>query len=263
MSRLSVAELAILLIEPSQTQRRIISNQLVSAGALNVEAVSGPEEAWISLKQAAPDLVISSMYFGGSTGSDFVRRMRSDPDLETTPFILISSESKWESLDPVKQAGVMAILPKPFDVKDLTIALEAVAEISADDYLDSGLDTDAIRVLVVDDSLTSRKHIIKLLEKIGLEQVESANDGTEAVELLESSVFDLVITDYNMPEMDGQKLTEHIRQRSDQSSIPILMITSEADESRLDAVYKSGVSAICDKPFDQAHIRGLINQMMS
>ena len=227
-----------------------------------MELVADPEAAWTSMCALTPDLVMSSMYFNAGTGSELLERMRGTEKLKDVPFMLISSEHRFEQLDPVKQAGVMAILPKPFSVDDMRMALEATAEymtIDEDGDEDFGGD---LRVLVVDDSSTARKHISRLLENMGLENITLARDGIEAVKILEDTMFDIVITDFNMPEMDGERLTSYIRNHSDQSSIPILMVTSENDEARLDSVMRSGVSAICDKPFDAVHVKNLLGQLL-
>ena len=76
-------------------------------------------------------------------------------------------------------------------------------------------------------------------------------------------MVDLVVTDYNMPEMDGRQLVEYIRQQSWQRSVPILMVTSEQSFSRLAAVEEAGVSGICDKPFEPGTIRRLLQRILS
>ncbi|MFT7246957.1 MAG: two-component system chemotaxis response regulator CheY [Candidatus Azotimanducaceae bacterium] len=261
MSRLSIEELSILLLEPSLTQRKIIAAKLRAAGNDNVELVADPDAAWRSMCALTPDLVMSSMYFDKGTGSELLERMRASDDLNEVPFMLISSENRFEKLDPVKQAGVMAILPKPFSVDDMRMALEATAEYMTDED-DALFDGDGLKVLVVDDSVTARNHISRLLTNMGMENITLARDGLEAVKILEDNLFDIVITDFNMPEMDGERLTNYIRNHSSQSSIPILMVTSEENEARLDSVMKSGVSAICDKPFNATHVKNLLSQLL-
>jgi two-component system chemotaxis response regulator CheY len=76
-------------------------------------------------------------------------------------------------------------------------------------------------------------------------------------------MVDLVVTDYNMPEMDGQALVKHIRQHSWQKTVPILMVTSESDEGRLAAVEAAGVSGICDKPFEASVVRELLGRLLA
>lgn len=262
MSRLEIEELSILLLEPSLTQRKIIAAKLSEAGNNNVELVANPDEAWDSMCAMVPDLVMSSMYFDSGTGSELVARMRESEAFREIPFMLISSESRFERLDPIKQAGVMAILPKPFSVNDMRLALETTAEYMTTDEETELFDAENLHVLVVDDSLTARKHISKLLSNMGMENITLARDGVEAVKILEETLFDIVITDFNMPEMDGERLTSYIRNHSNQSTIPILMVTSEHNEARLDSVMKSGVSAICDKPFDAGHVKTLLGQLL-
>lgn len=81
--------------------------------------------------------------------------------------------------------------------------------------------------------------------------------------LLEQAMVDLVITDYNMPEMDGRELIEYIRTQSWQAEVPILMVTSEQNMGRLAAVERAGVSAICDKPFEAGSVRRLISDALT
>jgi two-component system chemotaxis response regulator CheY len=97
---------------------------------------------------------------------------------------------------------------------------------------------------------------------MGIEHIVEAENGKAAVTELADTMFDLVLTDYNMPEMDGRALVEYIRTQSWQTEVPILMLTSENNQGRLAAVEKAGVSAICDKPFDQGNIRNLIIQAL-
>ncbi|MFT7688006.1 MAG: two-component system chemotaxis response regulator CheY [Candidatus Azotimanducaceae bacterium] len=264
MPHLAIDDLSILLLEPSTTQRKIIVSRLLDAGNSNVEIAMSADEAWEIMMKGTPDLVISSLYIGDVTSSELLIRMRENSELKDTPFMLISSETKWENLDTLKQAGVMAILPKPFDIEDMKMALQTTADyLDPEEFSGGSLDAEQLRILVVDDSATARKHITNLLKKIGMINVSLANDGVEAIEAMRETIFDLVITDYNMPEMDGEKLTSHIRNHSTQSSIPILMVTSENDQARLDSVLKSGVSAICDKPFDVNEIRGLLQRLLA
>lgn len=264
MSKLNIEDLYILLIEPSQTQGKIIASKLVEAGNKNSDLVATPEEAWQRIQASPPDLVISSFYFDNTTGIELVKKLRSDEALEDIPFMLISSEHRFEQLDPVKQAGVMAILPKPFQVDDLRLALEATTEyMSTEEDLTAEVELDSVKALVVDDSLTARKHISRMLNNMGLHDLTMAVDGSEAVSLLEQQMFDIVITDFNMPEMDGEKLASFIRNNSSQSSIPILMVTSENSEARVDSFMRSGVSAVCDKPFHAGYVKNLLGQLLS
>jgi len=180
--------------------------------------------------------------------------------------MLISSETRFRYLDPVRQAGAVGILPKPFTLDELKIALNSTLDLIDPENL--SLDEDGaenLKVLVVDDSPMARKHIKRVLNGMDVleENIDTAENGAEALEKINQNYYDFVISDYNMPVMDGQELIDQIRNSSMQSSIPVLMVTSETDDNRLAAVQQSGVSAICDKPFEPATVHKLINSFLS
>lgn len=259
----SLADLSVLLVEPSNMQAQLVSRMLANQGVSRVQVVADGQSALEALADAAPgQVVISSLYLPDMAGTELVAALRDVPALESVPFILISSETRPQVLDPVRQSGACSIVAKPFNEQQLSRALFAAA-----DYLNPPSDLDAaeiedMRVLLVDDSLASRRHLRRLLDELHITRITEAVNGKEAVALLQESMVDLVITDYNMPEMDGRELTEYIRQQSWQSDVPVLMVTSEQNQGRLAAVERAGVSAVCDKPFEATSIRRLISDAL-
>lgn len=263
MQKIPISDLAITIIEPSSMQGRIIRESLAEMDVVNVQFFQDGQTALDNIKLSVPDLVISSMYLPDMTGTDLVLGLRDDPDLEAVPYMLISSETSWASLDPIRQAGVVAILPKPFAVEDLRRALYSTVDlIMVDEDALVEIELDEIKVLVVDDSSMARKHISRVLRNLGIEDILTAQNGREAMEMIEGTYFDLIVTDYNMPEMDGEALIRYVRESSTQKSIPILMVTSEENDSRLSAVQQAGVSGICDKPFEPEAVKQMIQQLM-
>lgn len=261
---MDIAEIVVLLVEPSSTQQRIISNQFTELGIRTVLVAESGRVALDMIEREEPDLVVSSMYLPDMTGTDLVHEMRGTHDHAGMAFMLISSETDVKVLDPIRQAGAIAILPKPFAPKELEYAMNATLSYYNPNQVSlSNEDVEDIRVLVVDDSRMARKHIRRVLEKMGLMDITEAENGREALSMLGGNYFDLVVTDYNMPEMDGRELIDEIRQHTEQKNIPILMVTSEHDGSRLAAVKQAGVSAICDKPFETDTVRELLEGMLS
>ena len=263
MPSINVSELAILLIEPSAMQGKVIQSHLQKEGVQNVERLSTGEEALIFMKKYPPDLVISAMYLPDMSATDLITTMRDTEALEEINFMLVSSETSFAVLDPVRQAGVTAILPKPFDHNDLKHALVTTLEYLDGEELElENYETTDLQVLVVDDSLMARNQIKRILSSMGIEHMTTAENGVEAVQILQSTNFDLIVTDLNMPEMDGLALIEYIRNDMDDSFTPILMVSSENDETRLGNVHQAGVSAICDKPFEPQTIRTILRRIL-
>lgn len=104
-----------------------------------------------------------------------------------------------------------------------------------------------MKVLLVDDSGTMRTIQKRCLNKLGIEDVAEAEDGIQALQIFETATFDVVLSDWNMPNMDGLSLLKEIRQRNKQ--IPVIMITTEAERARVVMAIQAGVSDYLVKPF--------------
>lgn len=263
MAGIGLDNLHVILVEPSSAQHRIIEGYLRELGVSHVQWARKAGDALSSLTAHTPDLIISAMHLSDMTGSELLETIRHGDTQPDVPFMLVSSETHYRYLEPIRQAGAIALLPKPFELEQLRTALYATL-----DFFDPGqLETHSVMledlsVLLVDDSGLSRRHIGRILNSLGIENLTEAENGQQAFELVKQNYFDLIITDLNMPKMDGKEFIEHVRQESDQASVPILMISSEQDASRLAGVQQAGVSAMCDKPFDATVIKQLIENML-
>lgn len=264
MFQKSLPDLFVLLVEPSNVQAKVIHKELVAAGIGHINTVVNGDTALTAMITNTPDLVISSMYLPDMTASDLVHQMREDEDLRDIAFMLISSETGFDAIDPIRQAGVTAILPKPFESAQLKRGLFNTLNIINPNAVElEEYNAEDLRVLIVDDSKMARNHIKRVLKGLGIENITEADDGASAVPILDAQFFDFVVTDYNMPKMDGKALLDHIRNKSNQRSIPVLMVTSEGNKGNLAAVEQAGVSGICDKPFESDTVREMIHKMMT
>ena len=108
------------------------------------------------------------------------------------------------------------------------------------------------RFLVVDDFSTMRRIVRNLLKKLGFANVDEAEDGAVALQKLKSSPYDFVVTDWNMPNMDGLTLLQSIRRTPELKHLPVLMITAEAKKENIIAAAQAGASGYVVKPFTAA-----------
>lgn len=261
--RSNLQNLSILLVESSLAQSRIITDCLHQIGVEQVQIASKGSQALDLMRLTRPDLILSAMYFEDMSGAELITAIRSDPQFADIPFMLVSSERHAHNLEPMRQAGVLAILPKPFTVTELETALYTCLDFMTLDHLEmADLDMENLQILVVDDSEFAAKHIVQLLQRMGFKHIQTASNGRMAAEAIRDSRFSLVITDYHMPEMDGEQLVNYIRHLSDQPDLPVLMITAEQDSARLATIRQAGVSALLDKPFDMASIKDLLRRLL-
>ncbi|NOJ78466.1 response regulator [Myxococcus xanthus] len=108
--------------------------------------------------------------------------------------------------------------------------------------------TQQIRALVVDDSQAMRRSIMYALQRLSGVVCTEAQDGAEGLKKLTQGRFDLVLTDINMPLMDGLKLISHIRQATEHRNVPIIVVTTEGAAADRERAMKLGASAYLVKP---------------
>lgn len=118
-----------------------------------------------------------------------------------------------------------------------------------------------MRVLVVDDSLTIRTIIKKVLKGLGYEDVAEAADGVLAIAAYQECRPDLMLVDWNMPNMDGLTLVKKIREVD--KCVKILMVTTEAEKNRVVTAIQAGVNNYVIKPFTPDALKDKIDQTLA
>ena len=109
-----------------------------------------------------------------------------------------------------------------------------------------------LKILIVDDFSTMRRIIRNLLKELGFTNVDEAEDGAVALQKLQAEKFELVLADWNMPNMDGLQLLQSIRSTPALSHLPVLMITAEAKKENIIIAAQAGASGYIVKPFTAA-----------
>ncbi|MGB0468674.1 MAG: response regulator [Pontibacterium sp.] len=264
MARLSQTDLNILLVEPSPMQRKVIAHELNREQVTAIDEAASVHEALESILSITPDLVASALYFEDGTAMDLIQEIRVLPQCKDTHFMLVSSETRHAQLEAFKQSGVVAILPKPFTHQHLKKSLCATVDLLSPEELElDNYDTESMRALVVDDSAMARKMILRVLNNLGILNITEASDGVEAQMILAGTEeFDFVVTDYNMPHMDGAELTSYIRQTDRLAHLPVMMVTSVQDETKLSHIHHSGIDALIDKPFSSEEVKRWLHTLL-
>ncbi|AHF74932.1 Chemotaxis regulator - transmits chemoreceptor signals to flagelllar motor components CheY [Candidatus Sodalis pierantonius str. SOPE] len=118
-----------------------------------------------------------------------------------------------------------------------------------------------LRFLVVDDFSTMRRIVRNLLKELGFNNVEEAEDGADALVKLKAVPFDFVISDWNMPNMDGLSLLQAIRADGAMAAMPVLMVTAEAKKENIVAAAQAGASGYVVKPFTAATLEEKLSKI--
>jgi serine/threonine protein kinase len=276
------ANLSVLLVEPSRTQANIVRRILLSQNIHQVAIAPTGEDALNSVRGDKPVVILCAMYLPDMTGVDFVQHIREEYPTEAPKFILISSESENAEVVSMTQTGQAFILEKPFTPEKLVDALSVVTGQmlaiipTTAEQLGMSLVRPLMlgplpaaspatrrakrRILIVDDSKAARTHYRNVLTGMGVTQFTEATDGAQAVSVLASEKFDLIISDFNMPLMDGHSLVKYVKQNPATAKTAIIVVTSESDQAKLDSLRNLGVT-VCDKNFPPEVVRGILDQL--
>ncbi|GAA0579561.1 chemotaxis response regulator CheY [Halomonas salifodinae] len=116
-------------------------------------------------------------------------------------------------------------------------------------------------ILVVDDFPTMRRIVRSLLKELGFTNVDEAEDGQDALSKLRGGGFEFVVSDWNMPNMDGLEMLKQIRADDALKSLPVLMVTAEAKKENIIAAAQAGANGYVVKPFTSATLEEKLNKI--
>ncbi|MBA4743390.1 MAG: response regulator, partial [Azoarcus sp.] len=159
--------------------------------------------------------------------------------------------------------GEIVLILNPLALASRSEAPDEVMDaVLGEDLLDIGPAVETVRqptVMVVDDSLTVRKITGRLLEREGY-RVLTAKDGTDALDLLEEHIPDVILSDIEMPRMDGFDLVRNLRADERTREVPVIMITSRLADKHREYAEKLGANDYLGKPYDEDELLRLLRQ---
>jgi len=118
-----------------------------------------------------------------------------------------------------------------------------------------------MKILIVDDFSTMRRIIKNLLRDLGFNNTGEADDGNTALPMLQNGGFDFLITDWNMPGMQGIDLLKAVREDAELASLPVLLVTAEAKKEQIIEAAQAGVNGYIVKPFNAATLKEKIEKI--
>ena len=121
--------------------------------------------------------------------------------------------------------------------------------------LDFSQQTLAKRILVVDDFKAMRTTVKKSLNALGFQNIDTAENGAEAIQYLNAKRFDFVVSDWNMPKVTGMEVLQHVKSSSDFEHLHFMLVTAEADRDKIERAIAEGVDEFLVKPFPPAKLR--------
>ncbi len=252
----------ILVVDDNQTNREVLLAQLQVFGARGVAVGDGPtalETLYYAHREGDRfQLAILDQQMPGMDGETLAKAIRVAPSLADIPLVLMTSMSQRGDARRVEEIGFAGYLPKPARQSDLIDLLSLIlgngAPVQSRPMMTRHslreLRQAQVRILLAEDNLTNQQVALAALKSLGL-QADVVSNGVQAVRALETTLYDLVLMDMQMPEMDGCQAARQIRDPNSKvlhRDVPIIAMTANAMKADQNRCLESGMNDYLSKP---------------
>src|SRR5271156_5677985 len=260
--------LRILVVDDNKTNRRILDGMLTRWGAQPTLAANGREalaELDAACSAARPyQLVLTDMHMPGMDGFGLVQEVRRRPEIFPVTVVMLTSAGHPGDAEHCRQLGIHSYLYKPVRRQELLAAIlrglghpQTIPSPVA--VTPAAPQARSLHILLAEDNRTNQTVAVRMLQKMGHSTVVAGN-GKEALLLLTTHRFDLVLMDIQMPEMDGLTATRKIREteRETQLHLPIIAMTAHVMKGDRERCVEAGMDGYVSKPISSKEVADAI-----
>lgn len=254
------ASLNFLVVDDDDGARQIIVDYLTAFGYKNLHQAKDGAEAIEILNKTKIDFVISDWDMPGTTGYDLLMALRNDERFKGIPFVIVTSpvSEEKEKIADAATASVDGYILKPFRAEVLREKI---------DHALSNLNIMGRNgVLVVDDDDDVRSTIVDYLKQMGHDPIHQAKDGDEGLKVLKANMGEIafVVSDWEMPKVQGIDLLKAIRKDPQLANKPFIMVTSQTSIERLklQQALEASVDNYLLKPFRQEDLKAKVEHVL-
>jgi signal transduction histidine kinase/DNA-binding response OmpR family regulator len=284
----SMAGLQVLVVDDNATNRRILAEQLSALG-LVVTTADGARAALTELWRARAEhrtysLIVLDYHMPELDGLQLAERVRDFPGVPASTIMMLTSGGQSGDVAKCRELGLAAYVTKPLSQRSLyqvvaqvigthtpgafsNLALprkDSTVMTSPVPASPAGSPQGSLKVLLAEDNFVNQKLAVTMLQKRGY-RVSVANDGLEALTLLEREPFDVVLMDVHMPNMGGFEATSEIRTReraSGRPRLPVIALTALAMTGDREKCLQAGMDAYLTKPINARELFGALSQIL-
>ena len=267
----------VLVVDDNATNREILKHQMES-WRIQVACATGGEEALQMMAAATEggqpyELAVLDMHMPGMDGLQLASMIKSHPDLASTRMVMLTSTYVAGNNEERERAGILRCVNKPIRQSDLqqviSGALRANPEQTTQEPSAAGAAAPSVvvplhgRVLLAEDNPVNQQVAKAMLAKLGLE-VHIASNGLEAVDLVRSYDFDIVLMDCQMPVMDGYHATAAVRELQADAArrLPVVALTANAMEGDRSKCLAAGMDDYLSKPYTLLQLQKMLERWL-
>lgn len=247
----------ILILDNSKAHARLLRSNLESR-SITVKTERAADVALLEIVKWNPDLLITAVEVGDINGFDLCLILRMIPDFAGMPIIIMSSHETDSTSRKAAAAGADYYVQKDKNlVAEINDGIDKLLFKSADISGQRARKRSINSVLVVDDSSTMRRIIRNILSSIGIRRIIEAENGARGLKELSENTVDMVISDWNMPKMNGLQFVESIRANPIYKDLYFVLVTAEGTKE-IRKAKRAGADDYLNKPFTVESMKNLI-----
>jgi response regulator RpfG family c-di-GMP phosphodiesterase len=243
----------ILIVDDSAVVRKSLTKLLEEAGAEVIAAEDGEKGLEVALSQSF-DLIITDVEMPKLGGYTLCLKLKNNPATRSIPVIILSTQDSDEAIERGFQSGATAYISKSEAMTQLKKTIEKV--------LNKSTFKQERTILVVDDSKTIRFLVEKGLSEAGF-HVLTATNGNEGLDMVKIRMPDLILSDINMPEMNGIDFCKQIKSNPEWSGVPFVVMSSHSERSLVRGMIDEGATTYIVKPFNLDQLVVTIENLLS
>ncbi len=264
----NMREMCALIVDDNPSTLMVIKRYMESFGFRTELAESGEQamELYLGAAQGHPyNVVLLDVRLPGMDGIEVARQIKEAPNVDAPPILMISALGNEYEIKRAKQIGVDSFLLKPikqsllFDSIMEIFGYESTRRDSSSRQFAPSNEFSDVTILLVEDNPINRMVAIEMLQGSGA-QIETADCGTEAVEKVKSTNYDVVLMDIQMPQMDGYQATRAIRHELKRAGLPIIAMTAHAMYGDREKCLAAGMNDYISKPIDRNRLFSAIRK---
>jgi PAS domain S-box-containing protein len=255
----------VLVVDDNETTR-VFLHDLLSQWGMRVAPVDGALPAITAMQRAVADrdpfrIVLTDYHMPDTDGFVLAERLKQNLQFAETAILMLSPASQPGDMVRCKEIGISGFLTKPVRPQELRHSIAHILDARHELPVQKTVPalqinaTQHLNVLVAEDNLVNQRLAVKLLEREGY-HVVLANNGREALAALERGLFDVVLMDVQMPEMDGLEATGHLREHelATGEHLPVIALTAYAMQGDREICLRAGMDAYVVKPLKQKEL---------
>ncbi len=248
-----IPNLKFLIVDDIASMRKIVRATLGQLGFSDIQEAVDGNAALSKLRFEKFDLVITDWNMPAMSGLDFLKAIQGDEKLRGLPVLVMTAEESQDTVNQALDMGCSGYMIKPFTADALG---QHIGRIYAE-----MMRFERLRVLLVDDYPSMRRIMAKILSLIGVRTIAEAGSGPEALDKVKAEPFDLVITDWNMPDMGGLELVRALKSRKELYNLQVIVASSTITQQMVVQGKQAGVAEYLAKPFAPDDLKQRISRI--